>query len=116
MNALVELNLAAILFAPWFAILAVLYWRYPRQPRPSWRATFDAAALGVSVAVFVLSLYWAQGWADAGYGRMWQQIVGTSVSYGAFLAALGIAFWFRRRLFLRSIAFPGRTRPGRTRS
>jgi tryptophanyl-tRNA synthetase len=33
----VEFNLAAILFAPWFAILGVLYWLYPRQPRPAWR-------------------------------------------------------------------------------
>jgi hypothetical protein len=97
----IELNLAAILFAPWFAILGVLYWLYPRQPRPSWRASFDAAALGVSVAVFVLALHWAQGWADRGYGRMWQQVVGTSVSYGAFLAVLGSAFWARHRLLRR---------------
>ena len=37
MNPFIEFNLAAILFAPWFAILGVLYWVYPRQPRPAWR-------------------------------------------------------------------------------
>ena len=33
MNPFVELNLALILFLPWFAILGVLYWMFPRQPR-----------------------------------------------------------------------------------
>ena len=98
MNAFVELNLAAILFLPWFAILAVLYWIYPRQPRPSWRMGFDLGALAVSSVAFFVSLHWAQAWADRGYGRMWQQIVGTSVSYGVFLAVLGLAFWIRHRM------------------
>jgi len=97
-NPFVELNLAAILFLPWFAILAVLYWVYPRQPRPSWRPWFDLGALAVSSLVFFASLHWAMAWADRGYGKMWQQIVGTSVSYGAFLTALGLAFWFRHRM------------------
>lgn len=97
MNPLVELNLAAILFAPWFAILGVLYWLYPRQPRPAARRWFDAGALLLAMLVFVASLHWAQDWADRGYGRMWQQIVGTSVSYGAFLAVLAGAFLWRRR-------------------
>ena len=98
MNPVVELNLALILFLPWFAILAVLYWVYPRQPRPSWRPWFDLGALAVSSLVFFASLHWAMAWADRGYGKMWQQIVGTSVSYGAFLTALGLAFWFRHRM------------------
>jgi len=101
MHPFIEVNLAALLFAPWFAILAVLYWIYPRKPRPSWRGPYDAAALGIAVAVFVLVLHWGQGWADRGYGRMWQQIVGTSVSYGAFLTVLTLASWFRHRLLRR---------------
>jgi uncharacterized BrkB/YihY/UPF0761 family membrane protein len=87
MHPFIEANLAALLFAPWFAILAVLYWIYPRKPRPSWRGPYDAAALGIA--------------ADRGYGRMWQQIVGTSVSYGAFLTVLTLASWFRHRLLRR---------------
>lgn len=102
MNPLVELNLAAILFAPWFAILAVLFWVYPRQPRPPARRWFDAGALLLAGLVFLAALHWAQGWADRGYGRMWQQIVGTSVSYGAFLAVLALAFGWRRRWLRRT--------------
>ena len=30
-------DLALILFAPWFVILCVLYWLYPRQPRHALR-------------------------------------------------------------------------------
>ena len=101
MHPFIEQHLAALLFAPWFAILAVLYCVYPRQPRPAWRGAFDAAALGAAVAVFVLVLRWGLDWADAGYGRMWQQIVGTSVSYAAFLTVLTTAFRIRRRLLRR---------------
>jgi len=98
MSPFVETHLAALLFAPWFLILGVLYWHYPRQPRPAWRPAFDAGALVLAVVVFVLVLRWGLGWADRGYGRMWQQIVGTSVSYGAFLSVLGFAVWVRHRL------------------
>jgi peptidoglycan biosynthesis protein MviN/MurJ (putative lipid II flippase) len=98
MSPFVELNLAALLFAPWFLILGVLYWLYPRKPRPPWRRAFDIGALLLSLVAFVLVLHWGQGWADRGYGRMWQQIVGTSVSYGAFLSVLGFAVWVRHHL------------------
>ena len=97
MNRLVELNLALILFLPWFAILGVLYWLYPRQPRHARRRLFDAAALASAVLAFVLTMHWGHAWADPGYGHMWKQIVATSVAYGAFLAVLTIAFWLRRR-------------------
>jgi GGDEF domain-containing protein len=60
---------------------------------PSWRKWFDLGALAGSALLFVGSLHWALEWADRGYGRMWQQIVGTSVSYGVFLAALALAFF-----------------------
>jgi peptidoglycan biosynthesis protein MviN/MurJ (putative lipid II flippase) len=103
MNPLVELNLAAILFAPWFAILGVLYWLYPRQPRTTARRWFDLGALVLAALAFFVALHWAQGWADRGYGRMWQQVVGTSVSYAAFLAVLTVAFSWRRR-WLRRIS------------
>ena len=96
MNRLVELNLALILFLPWFAILGTLYWLYPRQPRPPARKWVDAAALLSAVLAFVLAMYWGHAWADPGYGRMWQQIVATAISYAAFLAVLAVAFWWRR--------------------
>lgn len=103
MNRLVELNLALILFLPWFAILGTLFWLYPRRPRPRPKARkwFDAAALALALLAFVLAMYRGHAWADPGYGRMWQQIVATAVAYGAFLGVLAVAFWWRRR-WLRS--------------
>ena len=77
MNPLVELNLALILFLPWYAILAVLFWLFPRQPRTFARKAFDSA--------------------DPQYGHMWGQILATSLSYGVFLAAMAVAMLLRWR-------------------
>ncbi|WP_246123039.1 hypothetical protein [Luteimonas wenzhouensis] len=99
MNPLVELNLTLILFLPWFAILAVLYWLFPRQPRGPARVLYDLATLALSVGAFLWSVYWAIGNADGGYGRLWPQILATAVGYGVFLAVLAIAFGLRFVLF-----------------
>lgn len=90
--------LALILFAPWFLILAALYWLYPRQPRNPARARFDGIALLLAFAGCLASLHWSFGVADRGYGQLWPQILATSVGYGVFLAVLGGAFWLRRRV------------------
>lgn len=102
MSRLVELNLALILFLPWFAILGTLYWlglpkKSPRQPRPPARKWLDAAALVLALLAFVLAMYWGHAWADPGYGRIWQQIVATAIAYGVFLGVLAVAVWWRRR-------------------
>ena len=60
--------LALILFAPWFLILSVMYWVYPRQPRDARRRLFDAVALLVAFVAFVFSLHWSFGFADR-FGR-----------------------------------------------
>jgi hypothetical protein len=96
-------DLALILFAPWFLILAVLYWVYPRQPRDAARRLFDAAALALALLAFLGSLHWAHGYADRAHGQMWPQILATSVGYGVFLLVLVVAVfvrraWLRRRL------------------
>ncbi|MGO4222776.1 hypothetical protein AB4Y64_13105 [Lysobacter sp. TAF61] len=101
MNPAVELNLALILFLPWFAILGVLYWLFPRQPRHAARKLYDTVALLLAVTAFLLSIYWSHDHADPVYGRMWQQILATALGYGVFLAVLTVAFvvrnvWFRR--------------------
>ena len=98
MNALVELNLALLLFLPWFLILGVLFWAFPRRPRGARRALYDLASLALAVAAFVLSIHWAQQVADPGHGRMWAQILATAIGYGVFLAVLGLAFALRGRL------------------
>lgn len=97
MSPLVETNLALILFLPWFLILGVLFWLYPRQPRDAARRMFDALSLIVSFAAFILGVQWAHAAADRSYGHMWQQVFATSVGYGVFLAAMTAAFLLRRR-------------------
>nr|WP_255699218.1 hypothetical protein [Luteimonas sp. Y-2-2-4F] len=99
---MVELNLALILFLPWFLILGALYWIYPRQPRDGARRLFDSVALALSVAAFVASIHWAHRTADPTYGGMWRQILATALGYGVYLAAMLAAFvlraaWLRRR-------------------
>ena len=49
MNPFIEANLALVLFLPWFVILGVLFWVYPRQPRDGRRRLFDATSLVVAV-------------------------------------------------------------------
>lgn len=90
MSPLVEVNLALILFLPWFAILGALFWLYPRR-------VFDIAALVACAVGFVLSVQWAHASADPAYGRMWKQVFATSVGYGVFLALMLVAFLVRRR-------------------
>ncbi|BDU15410.1 hypothetical protein [Lysobacter auxotrophicus] len=102
MNPFVELNLALILFLPWFAILGVLYWMFPRQPRTASRKLFDGVSLLLAFTAFLLSLYWSHANADPVYGKMWQQILATAVGYGVFLAVLTVAFFVRRRWLLRT--------------
>ncbi|MEO6264271.1 MAG: hypothetical protein ABIO58_04835 [Luteimonas sp.] len=97
MNLSVEPNLALLLFAPWFVILGVLYWLYPRQLRHAQRRLFDAVALVIALATFVLALHWTHAYADRQYGAMWPQILATSVGYGVFLTVLVVAFFVRRR-------------------
>ena len=92
-------TLALVLFAPWFLILSVLYWYYPRQPRHARRRGFDALALLLAFAGCLASLHWSFGFADRSYGHLWPQILATSVGYGVFLAVLAVAFFLRRRLF-----------------
>ena len=97
MNPFIELNLALILFLPWFAILGALFWMFPRQPRSAQRKLFDGVALLLAFTAFLLSLYWSHATADPVYGKMWQQILATAVGYGVFLAVLMVAFFVRRR-------------------
>ena len=92
-------DLALILFAPWFLILSVLFWIYPRQPRTAKRRLYDVAALAVALVAFVATLRWAHGYADRQYGAMWPQILATSAGYGVYLLALTIAVFIRRAVF-----------------
>lgn len=97
MNADVQLNLALILFLPWYAILGVLYWVYPRQPRSMGRWGFDVVSLSAATIATVASMHWSFLTADTRFGGMWPQVLATAVSYGVFLGAMTAAFFIRRR-------------------
>ncbi|MDR7194211.1 hypothetical protein [Luteimonas terrae] len=97
MSPAVAQNLALLLFLPWFLILGVLFWVYPRQPRGARRVVFDLVSLAASVIAFLLSIHWAHAVADRDHGSMWAQILATAVGYGVFLAVLGAAFALRTR-------------------
>jgi len=105
MNPLIELNLALILFLPWFAILAVLFWLYPRGPKTRKRWWFDASSLVLSIVAAALGTYWSFYNADPLWGGMWKQILASTISYGLFLLVMTAAFFLRRKLIL---ANPGR--------
>jgi hypothetical protein len=97
MNPTVELNLALILFLPWFAILGVLFWSYPRQPRGAARRAFDLAALLSALAASWLAMRWGLRHADPQAGAIWKQVLATLTGYGAFLGVLGLAWPLRAR-------------------
>ena len=101
MNPTVQINLALILFLPWYAILAALYWFYPRQPRLAARRLFDAGALLVTTLLSIVAMRWGFLTADTSVGELWKQVLATSVSYGAFLAALTTACVLRHYLIVR---------------
>ena len=105
MNPQVELNLALILFVPWFSILAALFWVYPRQPRTFTRKLFDTISLVTATVLAALGMYWGLDYADPSYGRMWKQVVATMGAYAMFLAAMTVAALLRHR-WLRRTARP----------
>lgn len=106
MNPTVQINLALILFLPWYAILAGLYWFYPRHTRTRARRLFDAGALGLSLALSIVAMRWGFLTADTSVGLLWKQVLATSVSYGAFLGGLTAACILRWYLVLRPTRIP----------
>lgn len=97
MSTIVEHNLAALLFLPWFLILGTLFWMVPRQPRHAARRRFDLVALAVSVAAFFATIHIARLYSDPRYGHVWEQIVSTAAGYVVFLGALSVAVLLRQR-------------------
>ncbi len=101
MHAAVELNLALILFAPWFLILGTLFWLYPRGPRTAGRRAFDSGSLLLALLASVLAMRWGFLNADPSWGAMWKQVLATALCYGVFLGVLGIAFKLRASWLVR---------------
>jgi hypothetical protein len=101
MNPQVEINLALILFVPWFSILAALFWIYPRQPRHLARKAFDTVSLLAATALAGFGMHWGFHNADPNAGAIWKQVLATSVAYGFFLAVLTAAIAVRWRWLAR---------------
>lgn len=98
MNPQVELNLALILFLPWYAILGGLFCLYPRQPGGLARRAYDLGSLFAATLAAIAGTWWSYANADPAAGQMWRQVLATSVSYGMFLAVLTGAVLLRARL------------------
>jgi hypothetical protein len=101
MNQQIEVNLALILFLPWFLILGGLFWFYPRAPRNWSRRTFDGISLALATLAAALGMSWGYHNADQSYGGMWRQVLATSVAYGSFLLVMTLAIVLRRKLLER---------------
>ena len=84
MNAFAELNLALILFLPWFLLLGALFWLFPRQPRNPRRKAFDIAALVVAFVLSFVGMQWgyALGGMAEGEGRFPGNTPSGAHSYG----------------------------------
>ena len=99
MNSQVQLNLALILFLPWFAILGYVFWRFPPRPRSAARRSLDVVSLLIATTLAGIGMQWSFFHADPRYGGMWKQVLATSVAYGLFLLVLTVAVILRWRIF-----------------
>lgn len=91
--------LALILFTPAFAILAWLYWRFPRAlPRSARRRGFDLAALLVAIGASATAVSFAIAQPVAAHGAMWPQILAVLAAYHVFPLVLAVAWLVRGRL------------------
>lgn len=96
MHPLVELNLALILFLPWYAILGGVFWF--TRPRP-WRRRdrlFDAGCLLAALLAAAWGGYWSFRLAAVDAGAIWKQVLASSVGYGLYLGVLLVGFLLRR--------------------
>jgi hypothetical protein len=96
MNETIQLNLAFILFLPWYVILAALYWAFPRRPRTLARWGFDVASLTLASLATIASTQWSYRHADSSIDAIWPQVLATAVSYGVFLGVMTAACLLRR--------------------
>jgi hypothetical protein len=92
--------LALILFAPWFAILAWVYWSYPKSHVVTRaRRRFDVLALLLAVGLSAIAMRWSYYLPFEHAGPIWKQVIATLAGYHAFLLALLVAYLIRRRKF-----------------
>jgi len=91
-------DLALILFLPWFAILAVIYWFYPRTlPRTPARRRFDLAMLALAFVASFIAGRWGYAIASTSIeaGPIWRQVLASLLAYKAFLVVMAAAWTWR---------------------
>lgn len=71
---------------------AVLGWLFARGR--DWRHWLPA--LAGSLLLALVATAWGHGLADHGHGALWPLVLATVTGYGAFLLALGLAWWLPR--------------------
>jgi uncharacterized membrane protein len=96
-------SLALILFLPWFAVIAWVYWLLPKaSPRSATRNRIDVVALLLAFALAALGM-WLGMRADAtGVHPIWKHVLACLYAYGAFLGVLVVAAFVRQLLGRRS--------------
>ena len=92
MNPFVELNLALILFLPWYVLLGWVFWRARARGASTSRKLLALGFLAVSLAAAGFTGVWAYGFADPSAGAIWKQILACVVGYWAFLGVLALGF------------------------
>ena len=96
MNAIVELNLALILFMPWYLLLGWLFWRVRARGASSARKFVALAIRLASMVAAGTTGVWAYGIADTSSGMIWRQILACVVGYWAFLVVLAAGYGMLR--------------------
>ncbi len=98
MNAAVAPHLALILFLPWYAVLAWLFWRAMASGANARRKLAVLAFIAFAFLAAAVAGVWAHDNADTSVGALWKQLFASSVGYGAFLSGLLAGFVALRRL------------------
>jgi hypothetical protein len=87
-NPTVELNLALLLFLPWYLLLGWLFWRLRARGGAPARKLAAFAFLVVALVAAAFAGIWALKHADPSAGAIWKQVLACVVGYGAFLGVL----------------------------
>ena len=87
-DAAVAPHLALILFLPWYAVLAWMFWRARSRNASGVRKLVVLAFMTLSLIAAGLAGIWAHAYADPSFGAIWKQVLASSVSYGVFLSVL----------------------------
>ncbi|MCK9537981.1 hypothetical protein [Dokdonella sp.] len=95
MHGPIESALAFLLFLPLFAVLAALYWLFPRRPRNRARRLADISALAIALLAGYAAVHWGFAHASRSAGAIWPQVLAALLGYAGFVASLGLAAWLR---------------------